>query len=246
MIVAGMATMPGRSHSAPRAIASLLPQVDRLWLLLDGFDRVPDFARDPRITCQFGRDHGGLKAEGKYLGLALDRDATVYVSADDDLLYPPGYVARMARLCRLLPGKVAAGCHGSVFARPVRSYVADRKVRVFYKRQIAPWRHVDLLATNGAVHLTRDMRFDVRTWTHRNQVDLNYLDETLTHGLRCVVGARGRDWVRPLDRAQPDSIYAALQQDDSVQTRRINRLLDRRDGMLLPSRPPAVTGNRTG
>jgi hypothetical protein len=133
-----------------------------------------------------------------------------------------------------------------VFSRPVESYVADRKVRVFYKRQIAPWRHVDLLATNGAVHLTRDMWFDVRTWTHRNQVDLNFLNETLNHGLRCVVGARGRDWVRPLDRAQSDSIYAALKQDDSVQTRRINTLLDRRDGISSASSPHAVKGNRTG
>lgn len=220
--------MPTRRHTAEIAIASVLSQVDRLWLVLDGFDEVPDFARHPKIIVEHGRDHGGLKAEGKYLGLALDDDATVYMSADDDIIYPPDYVSRLARYCRLMPGRVAAGCHGSIFQRPVTSYVTDRKVRVSHHKQSTPWRSVDVLATNGTVHLTRDMRFDVRTWTYRNQVDLNFLEEAIAHNVRFVLGQRVDKWVRQLDRDQDDSIFRSLSQDDSVQTGRINDLLARR------------------
>ena len=95
MIIAGMATMPSRIHTAPRAILSMLPQVDRLWLYLDGFYDVPDFAKHPKIICEFARDHGGLRAERKFRGLALDEKAEVCVSTDDDLLYPKDYVSRL-------------------------------------------------------------------------------------------------------------------------------------------------------
>lgn len=229
MIVAGMATMPSRIHTAPRAIASILPQVDRLWLCLDGFDSVPNFANHPKIFCEFSRDHGGLRAEGKFLGLALDEKAEVYVSADDDLLYPKNYVRRLTFLSRSLPGSVAAGCHGSVFRPPVQSYVKDRKVRKARRMQLAPWRYVDLLATNGSVHFVRDMRFDPREWTYRNQVDLNFMEESLARGMRLVTAARTRNWVRALEVQQRDSIFSALLRDDSVQTARVNALLSRPD-----------------
>ncbi len=220
--------MPSRANTAPRAVASILPQVDRLWLCLDGYERVPDFAKHPKINCEFGRDHGGLKAEGKFLGLALDEQAEVYVSADDDLLYPKNYVSRLTRLCRMLPGRVAAGCHGSVFRQPVQSYVKDRKVRTARRLQLKPWRKTDVLATNGSVHLVQDLRFDPRKWTHINQVDLNFLEEALGHGVRFVTIGRARNWVQTLETGQLDSVYAKLLQDDSVQTARINDLLARR------------------
>lgn len=228
MIVAGMATMPSRIHTAPRAIASILPQVDRLWLCLDGFDSIPGFAKHPKIICEYARDHGGLKAEGKFLGLALDEQAEVYVSSDDDLLYPRDYVRRLIFLNRILPGRVAVGCHGSVFHSPVQSYVKDRKVQRARRMQLAPWRNVDVLATNGSVHFVRDLRFDPREWTHRNQVDLNFMEESLGRGIRFVTAARTRNWVRALEKQQQDSIFSALLRDDSVQTARVNDLLSRR------------------
>ena len=46
--VAGMATMPSRAATAPRAIESVLPQVDRLWLFVDRFDAMPEYAWDDR------------------------------------------------------------------------------------------------------------------------------------------------------------------------------------------------------
>ena len=94
--------------------------------------------------------------------------------------------------------------------------------------QLAPWRHVDVLATNGSVHFVRDLRFDPRKWTHRNQVDLNFMEEALGRGVRFETAARRRNWVRALETQQQDSIFLALLRDDSAQTVRANDLLSRR------------------
>ena len=177
MIVAGMSTIPSRAHTSPLAIASLLPQVDRLWLSLDGYEEIPAFAKHPKITCQFGQQHGGSKAEGKFRGLALDDDAQIYVSADDDMLYPKGFVRHLARMCILHPKPVAVGTHGSVFKKKICSYVNDRTVTLSRRSQFMPWKKVDVLATNGTVHLVKDLKFDCRNWIYRNQVDLNFLEE---------------------------------------------------------------------
>ena len=41
--------MPSRADTAPRAIASILAQVERLWLFLDRFDVIPAYAEHERI-----------------------------------------------------------------------------------------------------------------------------------------------------------------------------------------------------
>ena len=50
-VVAGMATMPSRAATFPLAFASLIRQVDRLYLYLDGHAECPAPARgDPRVV----------------------------------------------------------------------------------------------------------------------------------------------------------------------------------------------------
>jgi hypothetical protein len=66
MVVAGMATMPSRSATFPRALASILPQVDRRFLFCDRFDEFPD-VRHPRMVPLRSQEHGDLGGGGKFL-----------------------------------------------------------------------------------------------------------------------------------------------------------------------------------
>lgn len=225
MIVAGMATQPTRTSTSATAINSILPQVDRLWLCLDGFKTVPSFAIHPKIHYEFGHDHGELKAEGKFLGLALDRHAEVFVAVDDDILYPRNYVKRLLFFRKLLRKPFAVGCGGAVFHQPVRSYLYDKKRWPARRRQLLPLRTVDLLNTNGTLHLVFDLKFDPRSWGYQNQVDLNFLEEALKAAVKFALPPRRTDWVKPLAEKQEDSVYLALTKNDDVQTKRINDLL---------------------
>jgi len=53
-IVAGMATVPSRAATLPMAFRSIIRQVDRLCLYLDGHQGVPEVARnDTRVISHF-------------------------------------------------------------------------------------------------------------------------------------------------------------------------------------------------
>ena len=61
--------MPSRADTAPRAIASILAQVERLWLFLDRFDAIPAYAKDERIHVLRSAEVGDIRANGEVLPL---------------------------------------------------------------------------------------------------------------------------------------------------------------------------------
>ena len=72
-IYAGMATMPGREDSFSLAKESIIGQVDHLF--------VYDNAVMPDLT-----------DNGKFWGLTQINEPCIYLTLDDDLMYPPDYV----------------------------------------------------------------------------------------------------------------------------------------------------------
>src|SRR5215472_15189688 len=91
--VAGMATMPSRAATLPVAVHSIIGQVDRLYLYLDGHEEVPKSVRDnSRVIPIFAREEPGLGDGGKFLGLVRERERCLYIGVDDDIVYPPNYV----------------------------------------------------------------------------------------------------------------------------------------------------------
>ena len=78
-VVGAVATMPSRAGSLRRMLARVLPQLDTLFVYLDGFDRVPaDLAADPRCRCVLTPGTGSLHAASRFLApAALGADAFV-------------------------------------------------------------------------------------------------------------------------------------------------------------------------
>lgn len=216
-IAAGMATMPSRGDTAPRAIASVLPNVDRLYLFLDRFEMVPDYALDPKVEVLRSQDYGDLKANGKLLGLWLDEDADYYLCCDDDIAYPADFGNRMVAACRRRGNRSVVGVHGSRFKKPFRSYFEDRRI-YFSRNRLRLPRRVDIIATNGCLHATSALRFDVRQWQQVNMVDLHFTLEARRAKLGLSVVAKQLNWVEVLGKDQVDSIFTALVKDDSRQT----------------------------
>lgn len=117
MIVASLATLPARRDIALRAVASLLPQVDALYIWLDkhtadeaadakrAFRRVRDdlmrasvHATEPgeRILWPCVRFESGDRGDGgKFFPLPFLADDDVWLICDDDLELPPDYAATM-------------------------------------------------------------------------------------------------------------------------------------------------------
>lgn len=92
MIRAHMASFPPRRELMLKNIKAILPQVDRLFLTLNQFDRIPDeIAGNDRIHAVIPRED--LKDVGKF-AFPAEPDDLIF-TMDDDLVYPEGYVAHM-------------------------------------------------------------------------------------------------------------------------------------------------------
>ena len=212
-----MATMPSRAATAPRAIESVLPQVDRLWLFLDRFDAVPEYARDDRIRVLRSQDLGDLRANGKFVAIALEDEPSTFFGIDDDVLYPADYCATLETHLDRYRGEAVVGVHAAVLRAPLASYGRDMKV-LHRRADQARAEGVDLLGSDSLAFRTSSLRFDVREWPDLNMVDLSFALEARRFGIPLVMIPRPAHWLSALDENQEDSIWVGVMRDDARQT----------------------------
>lgn len=88
-----MAVWEVRWPTSLTAVQSILPQVDRLYLTLNGFTEVPEELVHPKIVAQL--EPTNIGDIGKFADVPLEADFDVYLSLDDDIHYPHGYALNM-------------------------------------------------------------------------------------------------------------------------------------------------------
>ena len=221
--IAGMATMPSRHDTAPLAIASILPQVDRLWLYLDRFDEVPDFARQDNIHVLRSQECGHYFGSGKFIGALHEKEPCVYICCDDDIAYPLDYADRMTRELTRTQKAQLIGVHGSVFRSSFESYRADRQILHFTKK-LARSQHVHTLGSGTVAFNTGYVKFNPCAWTVHDLDDLTLAIEMKRRNIPMIAIKRKRNWLKPLAEGQSDSLFAKLKEDETVPTR-LGRLL---------------------
>ncbi len=216
--------MPSRADTAPQALASILPQVSRLWLFLDRFDSVPPYAEHDRISVLRSQDVGDLRANGKLAGAAMETAECTFYAVDDDVEYPPDYCAVLESHLGRLAGRAAVGVHAAILSAPVTSYVRDMTVmhrRAALERSV----EVDLLGTDSVAFRTSTLRVDVREWPNVNMVDLSFALCARERSVPLVAVPREKGWISPIAERQADSIWLGVKRDDSVQTTLAQQLL---------------------
>jgi hypothetical protein len=235
-----MATMPSRVSTFPVAFRSIVQQVDRLYLYLDGHEEVPEVARNySHVIPIFSRDEGKFGSAGRFLGLIREQEPCIYVSVDDDIEYPPNYVCRLYARLRAHGYRVIIGVQGSILYRPLASYRRDRKV--FYLADpLKCEQAADVLGAATIMFDTAVFRFDVRRWQQLNMSDLNVACEAAKSQLPMICIARKKNFLVPLDDSQPDSIFSTLKKDDSRQTSRALELMALRVTNATSRRAPKI------
>lgn len=166
MIVANLATYPPRAKNLEVTVAALAPQVDRLNIIFNQYDDIPERYKNiasvnPIIP------HEDTKDAGKFYPEVADADYVFYV--DDDVTYPADFVSSTISKFKALPlERVLGGYHTSLYKRPKLTLSAKsiRALAVFLlqKHKIARYREVkglsqaveraavvDQVATNAAI-----------------------------------------------------------------------------------------------
>lgn len=120
-----MATIPPRRPLFRKALASLADQVGTQFVWFDQMTSVSDVPIPHGIEFSWGHKGAG----GKFHKLQEECPEGYHIIADDDLVYPPGYVAYLcARLdfYRKRHGRAIVGIHGWSFPSTPRD-ITDRR-----------------------------------------------------------------------------------------------------------------------
>lgn len=238
-IVAGMATMPTRAHSLPRALASILPQVDRLYLYLDKHETIPEIvASDGKIIPVQQTDYPGLQCDGKFLPLVIEHGEFLYLGPDDDIIYPPTYVADMqAAISRhetSRPGQRAIfGVHAVTLKQPFDRYLNSRDC-INFAHALDHDTEVDILGTGTVFFPSRWLRFDPRIWKVKNVSDLSLALEAERQGVARIAVKRPQNYLLAIEEDQDDSIWRQIKADDLPKSLLAAELLKLKHRQALP------------
>jgi GT2 family glycosyltransferase/SAM-dependent methyltransferase len=123
---ASLASIPGREKTLRQVVRSLLPQVDQVNVYLNGYSRIPEFLRRPKIRVVRSQDtpFGDRGDAGKMYW--VDGAKGYYLSCDDDILYPPDYVKQMIAGIERHGRRAVVSFHGSILHHPFKDYITTR------------------------------------------------------------------------------------------------------------------------
>ena len=128
-ITISMASHPPRKEGVVLRVKEILPQLrpcDRLRLYLNGYDEefvdlyMPkDDSRLQIILAGKDRKFPDLGSQGKFYHVGLGRDGKpdngYWLTIDDDIIYPPGYVEYMVEGCQKYHNSAVVTIHGGTF-----------------------------------------------------------------------------------------------------------------------------------
>jgi len=223
--VATIATLAGRTEGFLKVLAAIRPQVDHVFVYLDGYKTVPsELAGLDRVTVRHAEQHGDLHAASRFLCLRELARPSVVVVVDDDIAYPSDYVAYMAGVLELVGHRAVVGVHGRILMPPHQSYVNDTTL-IHFAQALEHPRHVHVLGTGTCAFVSSHFDVDPRRWDQTDMNDLMVAIEAQRRGLPRIAVSRPAGWLRPYAENQPDSIWARAQADDSERSRCMRALL---------------------
>lgn len=219
-----MATRPSRLLAAPKVVREILPQVDFLFLHLDGFDKLPRWANHRKIQASLHPEGSLLGAAGKLEPHEQASEDDIVMMVDDDVRLPVNLTKVLRRSLKMRSAPTLFGYHGATLTSPMESYLEDRQVTRLESAlpQDLP---VDVVATCVAAYVKSDFSPKHTSWAVRNSVDLQLAIDAECQGVGRVLLARRANWLSFRDSFQPDSIYRKLVENDSRQTLLANQLL---------------------
>lgn len=193
-IVASMATCEGRESCKWDAIKSIQPQVDEL--------HVYDNTKLPDIG-----DAGKFDPLHKYLG----RGDVLFLTLDDDLIYPPDYVSTVLKFmyknCRSEKWDILT-FHGRTLYKPyARNYYEDVcKVRVRCLGD-SPGAFVEVGGT-GVMAFTCDKFKEFPTFERKDAADIAIAGYARKHGLKIYAAPHKAGWIKHTDKIDvKDTIF---------------------------------------
>lgn len=220
-VVAAVATTPDRVPMLEKMVASILPQVNRLYVYLNGHESIPNCCKHERITVEHSNDHGNLTDSGKFFW--ADKVEGFYLTCDDDIVYPADYVETLVQHLEARDRKAVVTLHGRVFPErmPVKSYYKDKRIRLLHNQHSQALDEVVHVGGSGVMAFhTSVFKVSLLDFKAPRMADIWVSRAALEQGLPVVCLRRPEKWLKLLES---EGIFRTTT-DDSVQTDAVNEV----------------------
>lgn len=205
MITANLATIKSRSFTLQLVVDSLRRQVDLVRVYAN--DYTPDIEGD-NVEVYTGPDYTD---NAKFYWLQHSKG--VYLSCDDDLIYPSNYVETILKGLKKYPNTWIT-FHGRKLIGLDLKYYTGHKV---YKclGQVTGDYEIDVPGTGVSAVNVNTIKFDSLKWDYYRMSDIMVAKELAKQKIRVVCLGHKSGWIRAINA--PDSIYkkefTSLEQD---------------------------------
>ena len=221
-IVVGMASIVGRIESLKEVVASLLPQIDKLYIMLNGYDKAPEFLNHPKIQT-FTDITNTLGDAGKFVSL---HEKGYLFFCDDDIIYPPDYIQRLISAIERTNRKAIITIHGRQFKNfPVSSYYHDNSVKVSCLNTQLKDDYLHVPGTGVSAFHSDTIKLSMADFKSSNMADIWLALAAQKQKVPILSIAHQKGWLKlscKYDEAH--SIYSLLNRRDQYQTKIVNSI----------------------
>lgn len=187
MITANLATIKSRRYTLQGVIDSLKDQVDTVRVYAN--DYVPE-VKDAEVYT--GEDYTD---NSKFYW--LPKSEGVYLSCDDDLIYPPDYVETILEGMRKYPG-----CWITFHGRKLLGYGLDYYRGHLVYRCLGDVKgdyELDVPGTGVSAFNTKDFKFDMREWEYKRMSDIMAGQEIAKRKKKIICLHHKAGWIKHLE-----------------------------------------------
>jgi hypothetical protein len=224
VIIAGMATQPGRTRTAKKVVAQLIRDVELLVVHLDGFSTVPKWLQNQKVIARVFPERSTVGAAGKLDCLEFCSAGDTVIVVDDDVRLRRNTIRELLEGLARQDKKTVVGFHGSILSPPLESFVKDRQT-IQLAHGLDADKNVDVVATCLTAWHFNDFVPRQGSWAHYNMVDLQFSIDAAREGVALTLLKRPKGFVSFLAQRQRGSIYAKLLKNDTQQTELARQLL---------------------
>ena len=218
MITCHIPSVPNRALSLQKTVNSIIGQVDKLYISLNGYEKIPNWIISNKIHAEILDN--SLTDGAKWLH-CWDESA-ICVHLDDDLIVPQDFVRHM------LDGYLAYGgavsLHGKIYGnRPITHY--KRNFTLNYRclgtvHNDVPG--IDVIGTGCMLFDNEQVKKDDSLFEYKNMADVLFSRLCHQQNIPMTVLAHKAGWLMYMP--QEVTIWRTTP-DDSIQTRLINEFL---------------------
>ena len=215
---AHIASIPSRQESLRQCVQAIYPQVDKVYVMLNGYSEVPSFLRELR-NVQYELLDNSFADSAKFLHTSDDEGFCVVL--DDDLVPNRNYVEYMKQGWDKERGAVSL--HGRTYQYPVqrfrRSYTANYRClgSVEYNKK------VQLIGTGCLFFSNKEIQLDLSVFERPYMADVLFSRFCYTRGIpMTVLKHRAGQFLRYV---KPETTIWSMTGHDEIQTQIINNYL---------------------